>query len=93
MKDRKLSVEETRELLGGLSRNALYLLIRRGTLPSVEIGRRRFISASAISQFIAASTAIAGAPRPPIAGPPISHGSRRTDRVIPAHRSPDNADE
>jgi excisionase family DNA binding protein len=57
MKDRKLyTIDETRELLGGISRTTIYLLIGRGRLASVEIGRRRFISAEAISDFIASAS-------------------------------------
>jgi len=66
MKDRKLySIDETRELLGGISRTTLYLLIQRGELVSVEIGRRRFISAAAISDFIDASTSPTSPPVEP----------------------------
>jgi excisionase family DNA binding protein len=50
------SIEEARELLGGISRNSIYHLLRDGRLPSVPIGRRRFISAAAIDAFIVAST-------------------------------------
>ena len=80
MKDRKLySIAETRELLGGISRTTIYLLIQSGRLTSVEIGRRRLISAVAISDFIDASASVAGPlgkpPRPrdvprQVAGPP-----------------------
>ncbi|MDB6044693.1 MAG: hypothetical protein JWM63_3244 [Gammaproteobacteria bacterium] len=57
MKNRELySIRETRELLGGISRNSVYGLLRTGALPSVVIGCRRFISAVAISQLIAQST-------------------------------------
>jgi hypothetical protein len=57
MKDRELySIKETRERLGGISRNSVYRLLNAGTLVSVVIGCRRFISAEAISQLIAKST-------------------------------------
>jgi hypothetical protein len=57
MKDRALySIKEARELLGGISRNTLYGLLRNGDLASVVIGCRRFISAEAISDLIAKST-------------------------------------
>ncbi len=57
MKDAELySIEQARKLLGGLSRNSLYQTLRSGELPSVLIGCRRFISASAITDFISAST-------------------------------------
>lgn len=57
MKDRELySIEETRELLGGISRNTIYAFLRTGDLASVVIGCRRFISAGAIHEFVQAST-------------------------------------
>lgn len=57
MKDRELySIEETRELLGGISRNTIYAFLRTGDLASVVIGCRRFISAAAIEEFVQAST-------------------------------------
>jgi excisionase family DNA binding protein len=57
MKDRALySITEARELLGGICRNTIYGLLRDGELESVVIGRRRFISAAAISDLIAKST-------------------------------------
>lgn len=50
------SIKEARELLGGISRNSIYHLLRDGRLPSVPIGRRRFISGVAIEAFIMAAT-------------------------------------
>ena len=41
------SIEETRARLGGISRNSLYAMLRAGSLPSVVIGCRRFVSAEA----------------------------------------------
>jgi excisionase family DNA binding protein len=49
-------IEEARELLGGISRNTIYCIIRSGDLRSVVIGRRRFIPATAIASFINSST-------------------------------------
>jgi hypothetical protein len=57
MKNRELySIKETRELLGGISRNSIYRLLQTGALSSVVIGCRRFISTTAISQLIMQST-------------------------------------
>jgi excisionase family DNA binding protein len=57
VKDRDLhSIDEAREQLGGISRNTIYDLLRNGELASVQIGRRRFISAAALEAFIATST-------------------------------------
>ena len=57
MQDRELySIEEARVLLGGIARNTIYELMRTASLPSVQIGRRRFISADSISAFIAAAS-------------------------------------
>ena len=50
------SIQETRKLLGGISRNTIYQLLRSGELASVVIGCRRFISAAAITELIARST-------------------------------------
>jgi excisionase family DNA binding protein len=57
MNDRELySIKEARELLGGISRNSIYELLRSGRLPSVVLGCRRFIAAAAIADLIAKST-------------------------------------
>lgn len=37
-------IEEARELLGGISRNTIYHIMRTGELRSAVIGRRRFIT-------------------------------------------------
>jgi excisionase family DNA binding protein len=52
MKDRALySIEEARERLGGISRNTLYQMLRKGELASVILGCRRFIAADAIAKL------------------------------------------
>jgi hypothetical protein len=57
MQDRALySIQEARRLLGGISRNTIYQLLRTGQLASVVIGCRRFISPAAIAELIARST-------------------------------------
>jgi hypothetical protein len=57
MQDRKLySIKEARELLGGISRNGIYALLRTGELASVVIGCRRFISGAEIAALINQST-------------------------------------
>ena len=57
MIDRALySIKEARELLGGISRNSIYALMREGRLPSVVLGCRRFISGAAITELIDRST-------------------------------------
>ena len=57
MKDRDLySIEEARERLGGISRNTLYEMLRKGELASVVLGCRRFIAADAIAKLIRTST-------------------------------------
>ncbi len=57
MLDRELySIEEARALLGDIARNTIYELMRTASLPSVVIGRRRFIAADSISAFIAAAS-------------------------------------
>lgn len=57
MNERELfSITEARERLGGISRNGIYALLRRGELASVVIGCRRFISKGAITDLIAKAT-------------------------------------
>ena len=57
MQDRTLySIQESRRLLGGISRNMIYQLLRTGRLASVVIGSRRLISAEAIADLIERST-------------------------------------
>jgi len=59
MTDRDLySIEEARQRLGGISRNTVYLWLRSGKLPSVVVGCRRFIAATAIAELICASTTV-----------------------------------
>jgi excisionase family DNA binding protein len=50
------SIQEARKLLGGISRNTIYQLLRNGELPSVVIGCRRFVSDDAIAELINRST-------------------------------------
>jgi excisionase family DNA binding protein len=50
------SIQEARKLLGGISRNTIYQLLRSGQLASVVLGCRRFISAAAITELITRST-------------------------------------
>jgi excisionase family DNA binding protein len=57
MQDRALyCIHEARKLLGGISRNTIYRLLRTGELASVVIGCRRFISPEAIDELVARST-------------------------------------
>src|SRR5947208_12254750 len=57
MQDRVLySIQEARKLLGGISRNTIYRLLRTGELASIVIGCRRFISPAAIAEIVARST-------------------------------------
>jgi len=50
------SIREAMKLLGKISRNSMYSLLRDGRLASLKIGRRRFIPPHAIKDFIDAST-------------------------------------
>jgi hypothetical protein len=50
------SIKEARALLGGISRNSIYELLRSGNLPSVVLGCRRFIAATAITELLEKST-------------------------------------
>jgi hypothetical protein len=59
MTDRNLySIEEARQWLGGISRHTVYLWLRSGKLPSIVVGCRRFVAATAIADLIAASTTV-----------------------------------
>ncbi len=49
---RLVTVAEARRQLGGISQSTLYSLIKNGELPLVKIGRRSFVPASAIDEFI-----------------------------------------
>lgn len=81
MRDREpFSIEDARELLGGISGNIMYSASRPGEPSSVVIGCQRCISAAAIEEFIQASTtrisrSLAGArdrrPRRQLVPPPI----------------------
>lgn len=89
MNDRVLySIADARELLGKMSRNMIYGLLRSGELPSVVIGTRRYISAEAIAELVRKSTttrspaiqALRSRPIQPSLGlipPPQSARSRR----------------
>ncbi len=50
------SIQDARKLLGGISRNTIYQLLRDGKLASVVIGCQRFVSGDAIAEFIERST-------------------------------------
>jgi excisionase family DNA binding protein len=43
-----------------ISRDTLYQLIRTGELPTVKIGKRRFVTATALDEFIENHTTVAG---------------------------------
>lgn len=92
MNDRVLySITDARELLGKMSRNMIYGLLR-GELPSVVIGTRRYISAEAISELVKKSTttrspavqALRSRPIQPSLGllppPPSARSRRRTSQ-------------
>lgn len=64
MQDRALySIQDARKLLGGISRNTIYQLLRSRRLASVIIGCRRFVSAGAIADLAerpASATSLGG---------------------------------
>jgi excisionase family DNA binding protein len=49
-------IREAMEFLGGICRGTLYKLIKDGRLPTVTIGRRRFIRRRAMEEFLAGAT-------------------------------------
>ncbi len=48
-----VSIEDTQQELGGISRTTLYRLIEEGHLIRARIGRRAFITGDSIAAFIA----------------------------------------
>ena len=46
------ATEPARQKLGGISRSTLYLLIQRGELETVKIGRRTFIPETSLQEFV-----------------------------------------
>jgi excisionase family DNA binding protein len=68
------TVQEAMDMLGGISRNTIYKLMREGLLASVPIGRRRFIQGRAIEDFVAAATTTQS---PSVTG----HGIQRTRQI------------
>ncbi len=82
MQERALySIQEARKLLGCISRNTIYGLLRTGQLASVVIGCRRLISPAAIAELVARSTTTIS---PSLA----STRSRRPKRFFPCHYLP-----
>ena len=55
------SIAEARQLLGGIAPATIYGLIRRGHLRTYRVGRRRFVSADAIAEFIQSAERETGA--------------------------------
>ena len=49
---RLISVTEAREWLGGISPSTFYALVKEGELPIVKIGRRSFVEAQELDDFI-----------------------------------------
>jgi excisionase family DNA binding protein len=92
MQDRVLySIQEARKLLGGISRNTIYGLLRTGELASVLIGCRRFISSAAIAEYVARSTTTVSpslvSARSRLAGQSLLPLSLPTSRRRRAHRA------
>jgi hypothetical protein len=67
------AVNEARERLGGISRNSLYALLRRGALTSVVTGCHRFIPVTAIERFIATT---ASTVRPSVSAARVPRSAR-----------------
>jgi excisionase family DNA binding protein len=85
MQDRALySIQEARKLLGGISRNTIYQLLRSGELASVVIGCRRLISAAAITELITRSTTTVS----PAQDSTRSRRKRQNSLPLPLPRAP-----
>jgi excisionase family DNA binding protein len=86
------TIPEAMKLLGGISRNTIYALLREGKLASVPIGRRRFIPARAIEDFVATtmtnvSPSLAAARSRRAAQMPLQLGAPRQPRHPVMRRS------
>ncbi len=80
------TVQEAMDVLGGISRNTIYNLMRDGKLASVPIGRRRFIPARAIEDFIASCTTT----QSPSLASRQSHRSAQMPLMLVPARDPKN---
>lgn len=47
-----IDVDEARELLGGVARSYVYVLMTRGELPAIKLGRRRMIVMRDLVAFV-----------------------------------------
>jgi predicted DNA-binding transcriptional regulator AlpA len=50
--NRLVSIQETRQTLGGLGRTHVYELIKRGELTRVHIGRRSFVTSASLASYL-----------------------------------------
>ena len=76
------SIREAMELLGKISRNSIYSLLRDGRLASLKIGRRRFIPPHAIKDFVDASTNTDS----PSASPKSKRATQFSLRLVPVRK-------
>ena len=51
-------IEDAQDQLGGIGRTKIYELIQSGDLQTVKIGRRTFISQTAIESYVARLSAV-----------------------------------
>lgn len=56
MKNQLVPIERTQEQLGGISRTTVYGLVKAGHLDKVNIGRRGFITAESIDNYVTTLT-------------------------------------
>ena len=47
-----VDIKQASRLLGGLSRSTLYEHLKAGSLPSISIGRRRFVRLTDLEAFV-----------------------------------------
>lgn len=47
-----LSIDELQNALGGLGRTSAYDLIKRGLIVKVNIGRRSFVTAKSVEEYV-----------------------------------------
>lgn len=64
MSDSLLNIEAAQERLGGIGRTTLFAFIRAGDIGVVKVGRRTFIPASEIADFLERNKRWGSAPTP-----------------------------
>lgn len=94
MASRLVSIPDTRRALGGIGHTTVYELINRGEIVKVNLGRRSFITAQSLGEYIERLTASAtvGDSAPQVADVDRSGNAAELGREVlvdlPAPRAP-----